>query len=456
MNRPLPNYFLADLPPDAVLVPRMVVEACQSLRRNRQQFLATKTTSSIVQLLADLAELWRQPDYPFRQRALREGPAETGFSAATLEAGLDGFFRNLTVENLHTLIQQDLGSLQRLDGFSQSHSEIQERRSAWARGPELIAHVAAGNLPNPALTSLTLGLLTRSAQFMKCARGGTLIPRLFAHSLYEAEPKLAACLEIAHWPGGSESLEEALFSEATLITATGSDETLETLRHRIPKGARLMSHGHRVSFGYITSEALNGLGWKRLVQKAAADVAAWDQQGCLSPHVLYVEPRGAIRPEQFAELLATELQRREEQLPRGGLSVEESAAITSRRAFYEVRAAHSPETRIWCSPQSTAWTVVYETDPLFQPSCLNRFIHVKAVKDPSEALRYAESARGKVSTVGLGVPPEQAASLAQQFARWGVTRLCSLGQMQNPPLTWRHDGRPALGDLVEWTDWEQS
>jgi len=26
--------------------------------------------------------------------------------------------------------------------------------------------------------------------------------------------------------------------------------------------------------------------------------------------------------------------------------------------------------------------------------------------------------------------------------------------MQNPPLTWRHDGRPALGDLVMWTDVE--
>jgi hypothetical protein len=26
--------------------------------------------------------------------------------------------------------------------------------------------------------------------------------------------------------------------------------------------------------------------------------------------------------------------------------------------------------------------------------------------------------------------------------------------MQNPPLTWRHDGRPALGDLLTWTDCE--
>ena len=62
--------------------------------------------------------------------------------------------------------------------------------------------------------------------------------------------------------------------------------------------------------------------------------------------------------------------------------------------------------------------------------------------------------RGKVSTVGLAAPEDKMEELATQLARWGVTRVCPLGQMQNPPLTWRHDGRPALGDLVTWTDWE--
>ena len=47
------------------------------------------------------------------------------------------------------------------------------------------------------------GLLVRSAQFVKCAERASLLPRLFAHSLYEADPKLGACLEIAEWRGGN-------------------------------------------------------------------------------------------------------------------------------------------------------------------------------------------------------------------------------------------------------------
>jgi hypothetical protein len=62
--------------------------------------------------------------------------------------------------------------------------------------------------------------------------------------------------------------------------------------------------------------------------------------------------------------------------------------------------------------------------------------------------------RGQVSTVGLAGPEHKQEELAVQLARWGVTRVCPLGWMQNPPLTWRHDGRPALGDLVTWMDME--
>jgi hypothetical protein len=85
---------------------------------------------------------------------------------------------------------------------------------------------------------------------------------------------------------------------------------------------------------------------------------------------------------------------------------------------------------------------------------LNRFIYVKAVADVEQALEGLDSMRGRVSTVGLGASGLKEQNLAQRFAAWGVTRVCPVGRMQEPPLTWRHDGRPSLADLVTWTDWE--
>jgi hypothetical protein len=451
----LPDYFLADLPPQATLSPAMLEEACRTLKRNRLQYLAGRPTRHVLETICQVAENWRTPDDPFRELALARGPAVTGFAEPTLRQGLDQFFARLTFDNLQELLVQDLGHGERLDRFTSGGGGRGPSQLALATGPELLVHVTAGNLPNPALWSVVLGLLTRSAQFVKCATGSAWLPRLFAHSLYAIDHKLGACLEVAEWRGGRSDLEDVLFGEADCVTATGSEETVAAIRRRVPTGARLLSYGHRFSLGYVARDALSRYATPRIVAGAAADVVAWNQLGCLSPHLIYVEPGGALPPVRFAELLAEELARLEIIQPRGPLPVEMAGAIASRRAFYEIRAAHSDDTRLWCSPGSTAWTVVYEAEPLFQPSCLNRFVYVKPVNQVEEALGALDAVRGQVSSVGLAATGEHAQRLATQLARWGVTRICPLGQMQQPLLTWHHDGRPALGDLVTWTDWEQ-
>ncbi len=381
----LPNYFLADLPAEATLTPGMISEACQALKRNRAQYLASRSTHSLVKVLSEVAEGWLNPHYPFRQLALDQGPDATGFSRATLASGLEAFFGKLNAENLNALLLQELGHRQRLDQMVATPAEEKARLAAMATGPELLVHIAPGNVPNPALMSIVLGVLARSAQFVKCARHAALLPRLFAHSLYDADPKLASSLEVAEWRGGEASLETALFNEADCVTATGSDETLVDVRRRLPGSVRFLGYGFRVSFGYICHEVLAGFGMKKIVARAANDVIAWDQLGCLSPHLFYVEHGGEVSAEGFAELLAEELAKREAAEPRGKVAVETSALIAARRDFYKVRPAHSAETRLWSSENSPAWTVVYEARPRFSLSCLKRFLSLKGVSQLGDA-----------------------------------------------------------------------
>jgi Acyl-CoA reductase (LuxC) len=450
----LPNYFLADLPPEATLTPALVAEACQTLKRNREQYLAKRSTANLLKVLSETAENWLHPDYPFRQFMLAKGPEATGFSQPVLAEGLDAFFSQVTYDNLQALLLQDLGHVQRLDAMVGGPSEQRAGQLAMAWGPELLAQITGGVIPNPTIFNMILGILVRSAQFVKCATGTSLLPRLFAHSIYDTDPKLAACLEVAEWRGGTLALEKELFHAADCVTATGSDETLADIRSRLPHHKRFIGYGHRISFGFITHEVLSGFGAKKLAARAAVDVTAWNQLGCLSPHVFYVEHGGGTSGVGFAELLAEELAKREEGFPRGPVSTHESASIASKRAFYQIRADFSEETRLWCSPESTAWTVVYEADPRFQMSSLNRFIYVKSVASLTEALRHVDTMRGKVSTVAIGANSDRAEPMAKELAHWGVTRICPIGQMQNPSLTWRHDGRPSLEDLVTWTNWE--
>ncbi len=64
----LPNYFLADLPPEASVSATMVSEACQALKRNRERYLATRPTQDIIRVISDLAKSWLEAGYTFRRR----------------------------------------------------------------------------------------------------------------------------------------------------------------------------------------------------------------------------------------------------------------------------------------------------------------------------------------------------------------------------------------------------
>lgn len=191
------------------------------------------------------------------------------------------------------------------------------------------------------------------------------LPRIFLHSIYGSEPKLGACIEMAEWRGGSTALEEALFAQCDCVTATGTDEAVETVRRALPPRVRFAGYGHQVSFGYVTREALSGWRAKKIVSAAATDVIAWDQLGCLSPHVFYVEDGTAGLALHFAEQLAAELERREAAEPRGKISTETAAhtprgapstrsAPPTRRTKRATGAARTRRRGRWCMSRTRA------------------------------------------------------------------------------------------------------
>ncbi len=59
----LPDYFFADLPPEATLSPAMITASCHTLKRNRAKYLAVRTTDNqIVNVLCEVAAAWRSPE----------------------------------------------------------------------------------------------------------------------------------------------------------------------------------------------------------------------------------------------------------------------------------------------------------------------------------------------------------------------------------------------------------
>ena len=432
-----------------VEVPRLTVAGLEGLAERlleaRAAYLAELPLERVVTLLDRVANRWLDPASPYRREAEERLPDITGYSEPAVRKGLASFLSLLRRANLERLIEQELPDPGVLDGF---RPQARGGGSARAYGPRLTVHVWSGNVPGLPAQSLVNALLVKSACLGKVASEEPLFASLLAESIAEVDQRLADCLAVVWWPGGEEELERAAFSRAEAVIAYGSELAMAAIRRRVPDRARLVEYGHKLSFGAVAREALASGAADETAQRAAYDVAKYDQQGCLSPHLLYVERGAATSPCDFAELLGRALAGWEDAVPRGRLTLEESASAAGLRQRYELRqAAGEPVAAI----QGGAWAVLYDEDPAFQASCLNRTVFVKPVDDLAALPALLAPVQRWLQTCGLAAPPERMEGLAGELGQLGIDRVCPLGRMADVSPEWRHDGRFNLLELLRWT-----
>jgi len=180
----------------------------------------------------------------------------------------------------------------------------------------------------------------------------------------------------------------------------------------------------------------------------------YDQQGCYSPHVFYVERGGKITPEAFSRYLANELSCFEQKFPRRDMSLGEAANVVDWRQREEFKSFSQPGSDV---AGDGAWTVAYnDTLQELAPSALNRTIRVIAVDQLAQVIPLIAPHRSFLQTVGLAAAPRELFELAELLGSAGVTRISALGQMTAPEAGWHHDGRFSLLDLTHMVDIETS
>ncbi len=412
-----------------------------ALLANRIQHLVPRTARDILGCIDQAVQRWLDPDSQERQEAEARLSETTSLSAAMIRHVLPLIFREYRADKIEALCVDELGRLEVLDRFVPSTSG-QTRAS----GPPLIMHVLAGNVPGAGLDSVIFSLLVKSAALVKTSSTEPVLSTLFARSIQDIDPNLGACLSVVSWPGGNAELEDLAYGRADVVVASGSDASLAAIRKRTR--GQFIGYGHKVSSSLVTKEGLADA--EAIAHKAAYDVALYDQQGCLSPQLIYVEEGGAITPKEFAALLATGLAHWQTVLPRGPVPPEVSTAIRRVRDEAEWQALAGKDVVLHASPNGTDWTVVYDADPTFVQSPLYRTIRVKPLRNVAQLGGILEAWRPYLEAVGVAAGPARMATLADTLGALGVSRVCPIGTMQLPPLSWRHGGRPRVGDLVRW------
>lgn len=423
---------------------------CAALRAARSGLLAHDAAAR-ARLIGRAGARFLDPADPLRREADERVAEHAGLSAPMARAVIDGMARDWTAPRLLALLAAELPDPRALDRFVAGGAPGQRVR---AFAPALSVHVGAGTVPGVTATSLVRSLLVGSPALVKPGRGDVVLPVLLARALAEEAPDLARAAAVLYWPGGTESpAERVALAEADLVVVYGNDETVRSVRARVPVATPVVAYHHRMSVALVGREALGADALGEVADALARAVAMFDQRGCVSPHAVLVEEGGASSPADLARALADALARLDRELPPGPVDAAEASAVQQLRGAAELRAAAGEEVALHAGA-GVSWTVVLERAGTVEPSCLGRTVRVHPVADARAAADLLAPARRHLQTVGVAGLGGRAEAVADALARLGAARICALADMAFPPPWWHHDGRGPLRALLRWVDWE--
>ena len=379
------------------------------------------------------------PELP---QILRRHAAETGYSPQMLEHGFARMFAHWNESQFGEFCRREIpgplpGDILHLFDTERTLDE----RKALIPLPcaENLLLVSASTVPSASFQDVILSLLLplRVSQRPAC----NLLP-LFEDlqaALMRTAPLLASRWEILS-PTHDDARTADALARHDVVSISGSDATVEHYRRlaaALPEPhPRIVAHGHRVSAAILRRGEIPSVSESDYAA-LAIDASVWDQTGCLSPKCLFVETDDAVIADGIARKLARHLDLVAETLPAVPPDTAQSAARNSALLMAELDGA-----TVVRAPRNQDAVVSWPCGTSFRPLGLPRTLQVYPVRDAVEA---AKGLRPHGQAIASLTPLSECD--ARELADCGYNYFCRFGEMQDPPLTWFHDGIGTLRPL---------
>jgi len=382
--------------------------------------------------LGGAAERWRNRDYAQRREIVGAIAAAWGWSEALIDESIDALIAPLNRFALDNLVR------------------------SVPRRNDVIGLIMPGNIPGAGIHEYAIGLLAGCALMIKTATAEPFFFARFTQTLREVDAEVGERVAVLNWSRERNAITGAFRTSCDWIAAFGNDDTiarLELLKSRgaaETSGARMLqiAFGSRVSGALVSSELAVGPAAIAVADAIARDVSLFEQQGCLSPHHIFVESSRAGVADEFARELAAALERFAKQTPpprRYGL--EEAAAVRRVRESARWRGIGGSAVALM-EGEGLGWTVVCDDEASFTVSPGYRTATVSPFADLEDLKRRLAPVAGRIEAFAIGAPRARLESLQAFLTALDIFYICAPGAMQSPPLDWSHGGGAFLHGLT--------
>jgi hypothetical protein len=267
------------------------------------------------------------------------------------------------------------------------------------------------------------------AAFRAIALGLAQSPR----TIVRAASRAPVMTQLLHAASGEafELTEELCPRSGDHYWAYGSDSTLNDLRARLPQGVQFHPHGHGMGAAVFREDFdVRSSDLQKAADALARDTIAFDQRGCLSPRIVFVEGSRNFA-ETVCDHLVESLEGWEARIPRGELSPDETADALRHEATMTFVGS--------CVPAGMGLVFLDPVDDRVVIPPIGRYLHVTVTGD---AISHLVRLGPQLTTVGLFNADRFPGQLRETI---GERRYVNMGEMQRPrfdgPVDLRHGYR---------------
>lgn len=405
---------------DGEVTPAQITALATSLRAAADKSLPV---ARVAMALGATCERWRDRDYAPRRETVGAIAAAWGWSEALLDESIDALMAPMS----RTALDHLAGQL--------------PRRS------NLIGLILPGNIPGAGIHEFTTALLAGCALMIKTATAESFFFARFTQTLRESDSEVGARIAVLNWSRERTVITSSLRTNCDWIAAFGDDDTLAQLEAKdlaapgTGGGGMLKAcFGSRVSGAIVTAEVVGTPAAAGIADALARDVSLFEQQGCLSPHHVFVESTDPGIAAAFARELAAALARFALRMPpsrRYGL--EDAAAVRRVRESARWRALGGRAVSLM-EGDDLGWTVVCDDQASFTISPGFRTVTVSPIANLEELKGRLTPVAGHLEAFAIAASTARREALRTALAAMGICYLCEPGAMQSPPLDWTHGG----------------
>ncbi|MCC7573565.1 MAG: acyl-CoA reductase [Candidatus Methanofastidiosum sp.] len=446
-----------------------IKEIVNGLKENRKKYLVDMPFPEIAKVYGEVSRTWADNKYEKKKIALELLPVLTNLSPELIEFyqfrsiyKIDektiNFLSNL---NLPPEVFKTFTPIDGANTFVRAYAGFRDKIalkkiSQYDKELELVTYITPSNVPG-FIESLGIFIasIVKAAGLIKTPSVQPLFAPLYAESVAEMSKDIGETIAVVPWAGGDQSIEDIIFRNSNVVSVVSSTQTAMSVKNRVDELNRNGNsikgcyHGGKFGIELIGREMAN----RDVAGLAAIDGIGYEGYMCGSPAFgFFVEEGGDLSPIEFAEALASEMEKISRSIPQTNffrkLREVKIGEIISRPEF------DGGQRTISSSEHN--FVVIYESNFNLNPIGQNRLIRVFGVKSLEEVIDKIKPWKEYLQTAGVAIGNDRIQKISELMGKTGFSNIRVAGTVALPRLGEAWDGNyPVyeffIPDKVHWT-----